>query len=371
MCKVAERFISEFGTNEKGKIDLSNVDKGHIRTIREFFNRIRERVKQFGVKKSNDNMTNVIRILDEILSEKTVDKSKNVANNTENNRKSYAGQHSQTWDESRRDRAIDMMLDKKSPEEIYRETGLFIGADGYMRYEIDDSKMKVNRHIPVSDSSTLSSINKTNKLNEHYKERVIYYERTIEDFQTRLDGYNLPDFVVADYKKSIRRYKKEIADIKKEIRINDNRLKLLLNEAQVNIDIDKAGVNALYNKDTTTKAKLTEIITHDELFKAYPQIRNVEIVFNKNMKKGEFANATIPQKGGVRSSAYIEVSKQAFYKDGVFSVGEFKKTLMHEVQHIIQAYEGFANGSLPSEQYERLRRIAVADYKKTRPHIRT
>lgn len=364
VCKVAERFISEFGTNEKGKIDLSNVDKGHIRTIREFFNRIRERVKQFGVKKSNDNMTNVIRILDEILSEKTVDKSKNVANNTENNRKSYAGQHSQTWDESRRDRAIDMMLDKKSPEEIYRETGLFIGADGYMRYEIDDSKMKVNRHIPVSDSSTLSSIDKTNKLNEHYKERVIYYERTIEDFQTRLDGYNLPDFVVEDYQKSIRRYKKEIADIKKEIRINDNRLKLLLNEAQVNIDIDKAGVNALYNKDKTTKAKLSEIITHDELFKAYPQIRNVEIVFNKNMKKGEFANATIPQKGGVRSSAYIEVSKQAFYKDGVFSVGEFKKTLMHEVQHIIQAYEGFANGSLPSEQYERLRRIAVADYKK-------
>lgn len=364
VCKVAERFISEFGTNEKGKIDLSNVDKGHIRTIREFFNRIRERVKQFGVKKSNDNMTNVIRILDEILSEKTVDKSKNVANNTENNRKSYAGQHSQTWDESRRDRAIDMMLDKKSPEEIYRETGLFIGADGYMRYEIDDSKMKVNRHIPVSDNSTLSNINKTNKLNEHYKERVIYYERTIEDFQTRLDGYNLPDFVAEDYKKSIRRYKKEIADIKKEIRINDNRLKLLLNEAQVNIDIDKAGVNALYNKDTTTKAKLSEIITHDELFKAYPQIRNVEIVFNKNMKKGEFANATIPQKGGVRSSAYIEVSKQAFYKDGVFSVDEFKKTLMHEVQHIIQAYEGFANGSLPSEQYERLRRIAVADYKK-------
>lgn len=364
VCKVAERFISEFGTNEKGKIDLSNVDKGHIRTIREFFNRIRERVKQFGVKKSNDNMTNVIRILDEILSEKTVDKSKNVANNTENNRKSYAGQHSQTWDESRRDRAIDMMLDKKSPEEIYRETGLFIGADGYMRYEIDDSKMKVNRHIPVSDSSTLSSIDKTNKLNEHYKERVIYYEMTIEDFQTRLDGYNLPDFVAADYKKSIRRYKKEIADIKKEIRINDNRLKLLLNEAQVNIDIDKAGVNALYNKDKTTKAKLSEIITHDELFKAYPQIRNVEIVFNKNMKKGEFANATIPQKGGVRSSAYIEVSKQAFYKDGAFSVGEFKKTLMHEVQHIIQAYEGFANGSLPSEQYERLRRIAVADYKK-------
>lgn len=364
VCKVAERFISEFGTNEKGKIDLSNVDKGHIRTIREFFNRIRERVKRFGVKKSNDNMTNVIRILDEILSEKTVDKSKNVANNTENNRKSYAGQHSQTWDESRRDRAIDMMLDKKSPEEIYRETGLFIGADGYMRYEIDDSKMKVNRHIPVSDSSTLSNINKTNKLNEHYKERVIYYEMTIDDFQTRLDGYNLPDFVVEDYKKSIRRYKKEIADIKKEIRINDNRLKLLLNEAQVNIDIDKAGVNALYNKDKTTKAKLSEIITHDELFKAYPQIRNVEIVFNKNMKKGEFANATIPQKGGVRSSAYIEVSKQAFYKDGVFSVDEFKKTLMHEVQHIIQAYEGFANGSLPSEQYERLRRIAVADYKK-------
>lgn len=364
VCKVAERFISEFETNEKGKIDLSNVDKGHIRTIREFFNRIRERVKQFGVKKSNDNMTNVIRILDEILSKKTVDKSKNVANNTENNRKSYAGQHSQTWDESRRDRAIDMMLDKKSPEEIYRETGLFIGADGYMRYEIDDSKMKVNRHIPVSDSSTLSNINKTNKLNEHYKERVIYYEMTIEDFQTRLDGYNLPDFVVEDYQKSIRRYKKEIADIKKEIRINDNRLKLLLNEAQVNIDIDKAGVNALYNKDKTTKAKLSEIITHDELFKAYPQIRNVEIVFNKNMKKGEFANATIPQKGGVRSSAYIEVSKQAFYKDGVFSVDEFKKTLMHEVQHIIQAYEGFANGSLPSEQYERLRRIAVADYKK-------
>ena len=364
VCKVAERFISEFGTNEKGKIDLSNVDKGHIRTIREFFNRIRERVKQFGVKKSNDNMTNVIKILDEILSKKTVDKSKNVANNMENNRKSYAGQHSQTWDESRRDRAIDMMLDKKSPEEIYSETGLFIGADGYMRYEIDDSKMKVNRHIPVSDSSTLSSIDKTNKLNEHYKERVIYYEMTIDDFQTRLDGYNLPDFVVEDYKKSIRRYKKEIADIKKEIRINDNRLKLLLNEAQVNIDIDKAGVNALYNKDTTTKAKLSEIITHDELFKAYPQIRNVEIVFNKNMKKGEFANATIPQKGGVHSSAYIEVSKQAFYKDGTFSVGEFKKTLMHEVQHIIQAYEGFANGSLPSEQYERLRRIAVADYKK-------
>ena len=67
VCKVAERFISEYGKGESGKLDLSRVDKKHIRTLRDFFRALRERIRQFKVQKANDTTDKVIAVLDKAL----------------------------------------------------------------------------------------------------------------------------------------------------------------------------------------------------------------------------------------------------------------------------------------------------------------
>ena len=82
--------------------------------------------------------------------------------------------------------------------------------------------------------------------------------------------------------------------------------------------------------------RLSEIIDHPELFKAYPIMKNMEVHF--------------VDLGGIRgqyTSRKIEINqrdtKKNFNKDNI-------KTLLHEVQHSIQAIEGFTRGTSPEKQ---------------------
>ena len=73
--------------------------------------------------------------------------------------------------------------------------------------------------------------------------------------------------------------------------------------------------------------KLGDLLEHKELFKAYPELKDIKI------KK------IIDEKG--ENLGYYDPNKKEI---GINNIGD-KSTLMHEVQHAIQDIEGFAKGS--------------------------
>lgn len=86
------------------------------------------------------------------------------------------------------------------------------------------------------------------------------------------------------------------------------------------------------------KYMLTDFLRHDELFKAYPKLKGVSLRFVElpSGTSGFFS----------KRSNTIVLSDQLFGRDA--------DTLIHELQHVIQSYEGFTKGSSPKYWNERM-----------------
>jgi len=78
--------------------------------------------------------------------------------------------------------------------------------------------------------------------------------------------------------------------------------------------------------------KLGELIEHEELFKAYPAFRKIEVKFKE--KSGE--------RGSVRIDP--ETKERIIFLNPHMSLNGTKQVIVHEVQHIIQGVENFAAG---------------------------
>lgn len=80
------------------------------------------------------------------------------------------------------------------------------------------------------------------------------------------------------------------------------------------------------------KYLLRDFLRHDALFEAYPRLKGVSLAFDSldNGTNGYFDK---------RSNTIVLADNL---------IGSDKRTLLHEVQHIIQKYEGFAQGSSPA-----------------------
>jgi hypothetical protein len=80
--------------------------------------------------------------------------------------------------------------------------------------------------------------------------------------------------------------------------------------------------------------KLPDVIDHPELFKAYPKLKDIQVIYDNNFRGvAEF------------SGEAIRLGKNP-YNPGVPAFKD-KGVLMHEVQHAIQDMEGFAKGGAP------------------------
>lgn len=86
------------------------------------------------------------------------------------------------------------------------------------------------------------------------------------------------------------------------------------------------------------KHMLTDYLKHDELFEAYPRLKGVALEFDE-LPAG--ANGFFSKRSNT-----IVISDKLF--------GKSADTLIHEIQHIIQNYEGFAKGSNPRYWNERM-----------------
>ena len=83
---------------------------------------------------------------------------------------------------------------------------------------------------------------------------------------------------------------------------------------------------ARLNPNFKSGGRLSELLEHEELFKAYPELKDIKI------KK-------ISDEGGEKLGYYDPNKKEI----AINNIGD-KSTLMHEVQHAIQDIEGFARG---------------------------
>lgn len=106
---------------------------------------------------------------------------------------------------------------------------------------------------------------------------------------------------------------------------------------------DEANVN-YYKKEV----KLKDILDYPELYKAYPQLKEMDVIY----RKSEDPNT-------VASYAYGETAEGAPLKfilinDTIneYNSLDFNATLLHEVQHAIQDLEGFAVGGNPETATE-------------------
>lgn len=81
------------------------------------------------------------------------------------------------------------------------------------------------------------------------------------------------------------------------------------------------------------KIPLNEAIDYPALFEAYPEMGSTQIEFHRDMPTGVAATAHNTTRGTVS----IEMSAETFFADMTI--------LVHEIQHVIQAAEGFARGS--------------------------
>lgn len=185
---------------------------------------------------------------------------------------SFAGQKASTANLEHLKNAQEMERLGADTESIRKATGWFKGRDGKWRFEIDDSKAKTDT------KGNLLRNPDAKRYNELFEKAYLYDTATAED----------------------------------------------LNELQI-LDKNLKGVrkSPLY---------LDEVVKHDELFEAYPALRDVEVRFEKdpgNMDGGYGFNEIV-----LRANLKLEPEK-------------LKNVLIHEIQHAIQEQEGFASGASP------------------------
>lgn len=120
--------------------------------------------------------------------------------------------------------------------------------------------------------------------------------------------------------------------------INDSEMKVLKNltSGRYNQYMDSEGL------------KLDDIIHHEALFKAYPQLRNIDVQLKRTLGKGVVGTYNT-------NTNTLSVSGSIYLTDEMF-----KEVLIHEIQHKIQNMEGFARGSSP--EYWKTKGIGKPEY---------
>lgn len=108
-------------------------------------------------------------------------------------------------------------------------------------------------------------------------------------------------------------------------------------------EIDDSGMKI---KDMIfTAGTLGDLIEHDTLFKAYPQLKNLRYAFER-IENGARAYIFADSSGIILDHS-LRTDALRGEKD------KLKSILMHEIQHYIQHNEGFASGTNPNDEKQR------------------
>ena len=208
---------------------------------------------------------------------------------------SFAGPRAETADMSALEKAESMEQGKATAEEILRETGWYRGIDGKWRFEISDADAEFSRRGDLA-------FKKDHPDYARYRELL----KVQEKYMLGLPGGR---------------------ELTAEEQAEYNRLQEIWKHA--------FRENGKVSADAGVQDRLESYFNHDKLYEAYPELRNVRIVFDENMDENE---------SGSFDGERIKLNAKS-------SAEQQKRTLIHEIQHWIQRKEGFAGGS-SSEYWE-------------------
>lgn len=199
-------------------------------------------------------------------------------------RYSYGGVNANTADQKTLARAQELQMQGEDDERVRKKTGWHTGVEGKLRFEIDDSKMKYHRGGDAAFSR------------------------------------NHPDY--AEYQKLVDKMLTGSAEAWKPE--DQERLQ----------ELDKTWgreYGRLSERVDRGSATLEDVIDHEELFQAYPQLRNVRVEFKElpGNTQGYFS----PSENKIALDSKLRSAPEA--------------TIIHEIQHAIQKAEGFASGASP------------------------
>lgn len=193
----------------------------------------------------------------------------------------FAGERSKTADFAALREARERLAQGADAETVRRETGWFRGMDGKWRFEIDDSGMAYQR---AGDAEY--------RRNPEYLEYLDLWDKAV-----------------------VRGEASEAeADRMRELDKRYGRVAMMTS-------INLANGNA----------KLEDILQHEDLFRAYPALRDVKVRF-EDLSRGQ--------------SGYFDGSSNTIVISNSLR-NQPESTLTHEVQHVVQAAERFARGSSP------------------------
>ena len=203
-------------------------------------------------------------------------KSEEVITNEQKNsdeKFSIGGLKAETADKTMLKKAMELENEGTDSEKIRKETGWFKGYDGKWRFEIDDAELKFKTDVAKNRATAIE----------------------------------------------LAKMKAKSAEIEWKI---------------VNDTATEAEENEYYSLDEKMVQlrkwqKLSDVINHPKLFKAYPQLKDVNVYYEiSSLNRGLYSS-----KGNV-----IRLNPMC-------PIGEQKEIIIHEIQHAIQRIEDFANGS--------------------------
>ena len=117
-------------------------------------------------------------------------------------------------------------------------------------------------------------------------------------------------------------------------------------------EIDDSALSFDRNGYTDNAMYLADYVRHDKLFAAYPWLRGVKLKVADVVAENDNLNGL-----------YNHHDDTIYLKDGRTDK-QMKSTLLHELQHVIQEYEGFATGANPNAAAALLLNSAYNDLKR-------
>lgn len=243
-----------------------------------------------------------------------------------------AGETSETADLSLLDRAKQLQAAGEDSETIRRETGWFVGYDNQWRYEIDDSAATLVEKPAFENHSTEDGGYRTAKLGDimHHEELYAAYPFLkdvtviLQETETGVDGSAFAEDgqIVLDqrlFTRTSKEYQRYLENRQPEIK-----------------RIEQTPEYREYNRFYTDES-LQETLSADEWLAQEEAARNKFFASELGKRYHELM-------WGKPNVATTELG----WSD------KAKSVLMHEVQHLIQAHEGFAGGSSDTYWYNRL-----------------
>jgi hypothetical protein len=205
--------------------------------------------------------------------------------------------------------AKDMEKSGKKAQIIKIATGWEKGADGKWRYETPDFKMKEGEDFYGLRDKAYDEYMDAKKAHEEIYKQLNRIDDAIDKYPRR-GRTEAQREAVAELNKK----RKEIA-------------KQLEKASDAEYEKSRA-----YDASKMVKAKLSDWIEDEELFKAYPELADVPIEVKYMSSRGAY----IPNPRGGEIGR-IEMSND-------MPLAQFRNVLVHEIQHAIQDIEGFAAG---------------------------